>query len=57
MWMMVLFDLPVIEKQERKEAAKFRKFLLEEGFSMSGNGKVFLPTHGKNFNQRAVSSF
>ncbi|MDY0290588.1 MAG: TerB N-terminal domain-containing protein [Sphaerochaeta sp.] len=22
-----------------------------------GNGKVFLPTHGKNFNQRAVSSF
>lgn len=35
MWMMVLFDLPVIEKQERKEAAKFRKFLLEEGFSMS----------------------
>ena len=35
MWMMVLFDLPVIEKKERKEASDFRKFLLDEGFSMS----------------------
>ncbi len=34
MWMIVLFDLPVIEKQERKDAAEFRKFLLDEGFSM-----------------------
>ena len=35
MWMMVLFDLPVMEKTERKEATDFRKFLLDEGFSMS----------------------
>lgn len=35
MWMLVLFDLPVVEKEERKEAADFRKFLLDEGFSMS----------------------
>ena len=34
MWMMVLFDLPVIEKKERKDAAGFRKFLLDNGFSM-----------------------
>jgi CRISPR-associated protein Cas2 len=34
MWMMVLFDLPVIEKTERKEAADFRHFLLDNGFSM-----------------------
>ena len=34
MWMIVLFDLPVIEKQERKEATKFRNFLLDNGFSM-----------------------
>ena len=34
MWMMVLFDLPVIEKKERKDATEFRKFLLDNGFSM-----------------------
>jgi CRISPR-associated protein Cas2 len=34
MWMMVLFDLPVVEKKERKDAAKFRNFLLDNGFSM-----------------------
>jgi CRISPR-associated protein Cas2 len=34
MWMMVLFDLPVVEKKERKEAADFRNFLLNNGFSM-----------------------
>ena len=34
MWMMVLFDLPVIEKKERKAATDFRNFLLDNGFSM-----------------------
>ncbi len=34
MWMLVLFDLPVIEKKERKEATDFRNFLLDCGFSM-----------------------
>ena len=34
MWILVLFDLPVIEKKERKDAAKFRNFLLDNGFSM-----------------------
>lgn len=34
MWMMVLFDLPVIEKKERKAATDFRNFLLDHGFSM-----------------------
>lgn len=34
MWMLVLFDLPVIEKIERKDAADFRKFLLNNGFTM-----------------------
>ena len=32
MWMMVLFDLPVLTKEERREAAKFREFLLDQGF-------------------------
>jgi CRISPR-associated protein Cas2 len=35
MWMMVLFDLPVLTKQQRKQATKFRKSLLDYGFSMA----------------------
>jgi len=35
MWMMVLFDLPVGTKKERKAATGFRKFLLDLGFEMS----------------------
>ena len=32
MWMMVLFDLPVLTKAERKSATKFREFLMDQGF-------------------------
>jgi len=35
MWMMVIFDLPVGTKPQRKAANRFRKFLLDQGFSMS----------------------
>lgn len=35
MWMMVIFDLPVGSRSQRKAATKFRKFLLDQGFSMS----------------------
>ena len=34
MWMMVIFDLPVLTKKERRDATKFRKFLLDQGFDM-----------------------
>jgi len=34
MWMMVMFDLPTDTAEERKAAAKFRNFLLDEGFQM-----------------------
>src|SRR5690606_17027170 len=34
MWMMAMFDLPVLTKPERKRAADFRKFLLDQGFEM-----------------------
>lgn len=34
MWVIVLFDLPTETKSERKAYAKFRKSLLEDGFSM-----------------------
>ena len=35
MWMMVMFDLPVVEKAERRAATEFRKALLDLGFEMS----------------------
>lgn len=34
MWMMVMYDLPVVEEKERKIAAKFRKYMEKLGFSM-----------------------
>lgn len=32
--MLVFFDLPVVTAKERKAAAKFRKFLLKDGYYM-----------------------
>ncbi|MGV4474826.1 CRISPR-associated endonuclease Cas2, partial [Ornithobacterium rhinotracheale] len=34
MWILVSFDLPTETKLDRKRASKFRKQLLEDGFSM-----------------------
>jgi len=34
MWVMTLFDLPVVTSEERRRAAKFREFLLDQGFCM-----------------------
>ena len=35
MWVAVMFDLPVVEKKERKAATDFRKTLLDMGFEMA----------------------
>jgi CRISPR-associated protein Cas2 len=35
MWVAVMFDLPVVEKAERKAATDFRKSLLDMGFEMA----------------------
>ncbi|WP_424194365.1 CRISPR-associated endonuclease Cas2 [Ampullimonas aquatilis] len=35
MWITVMFDLPVIEKKERKAATEFRNSLLDMGFEMT----------------------
>ena len=32
--MLVFFDLPVVTAKEKKDAAKFRKFLLKDGYNM-----------------------
>ncbi len=34
MWLFVFFDLPVVTKRERKQAALFRKLLMQDGFIM-----------------------
>lgn len=34
MRLLIFFDLPVVEKLERKEATQFRKFLIKDGFYM-----------------------
>jgi len=35
MWMMVMFDLPVVKAADRKEYTRFRNYLLDCGFDMS----------------------
>lgn len=35
MWVAVMFDLPVVEKAERRAATDFRKALLDMGFEMT----------------------
>ena len=34
MRLLVFFDLPVKRKNERKDAARFRKFLIDDGYTM-----------------------
>ena len=34
MWLFAIFDLPTITKKERGDAARFRNFLLNNGFTM-----------------------
>lgn len=34
MWVMALFDLPVLTKEERARANKFREYLRDQGFVM-----------------------
>lgn len=34
MWIFAMFDLPVVEKEDRKQYTRFRNFLLSEGFIM-----------------------
>ncbi len=48
MWMMVLFDLPVTEPEERKAATEFRNFLLDQGFEMAQFSVYVRYTSGKD---------
>ncbi len=47
MWMMVMFDLPVSSKNERKEAGDFRIFLKKQGFTMAQFSIYYKSLSGK----------
>ncbi len=47
MWMMVLFDLPVSNRKERKAASGFRNFLKDQGFEMAQFSVYARYTSGK----------
>ena len=55
MWMMVLFDLPVVSKGERRDATRFRKFLMDQGFDMCQLSVYMRFCAGKEQAQRYTS--
>ena len=46
--MMVMFDLPVTEKEDRKAATGFRNHLLDEGFRMAQFSVYYRMLDGKD---------
>lgn len=53
MWLMVIFDLPVVDPGERKAASKFRLYLKDLGFEMAQFSVYVRHTAGKE----AVESY
>lgn len=51
LWMLVMFDLPVVEKTDRRAATKFRDFLLDQGFSMAQFSVYYRMVSGKDRGQ------
>jgi CRISPR-associated protein Cas2 len=47
LWVLVMFDLPVVEKTDRKAATKFRQFLLDQGFAMAQYSVYYRMVSGK----------
>lgn len=48
MWIMVFFDLPVTQKEQRRRAAKFRHELLNDGFMMLQYSVYVRPCRGQD---------
>jgi len=48
MWTLVMFDLPVVEKSDRKAATRFRNYLLDEGFAMGQYSVYYRMVSGKD---------
>lgn len=47
MWVMVLFDLPVVEPEERRAYTRFRNYLLDQGFEQAQFSVYVRHTSGK----------
>ena len=47
MWVMVLFDLPVMEPEERRAYTRFRNYLLDRGFEQAQLSVYVRHTSGK----------
>ncbi len=43
-----MFDLPVVEKSDRKAATRFRNFLLDQGFAMAQYSVYYRLLSGKD---------
>ena len=54
MWIMVLFDLPVLTKKERKDASDFRNNLLDMGFDMVQFSVYMKPCSSKEHVERII---
>ena len=48
MWVMVLFDLPVATKEERRAYTQFRDFLLDHSFTMAQYSVYIRHTTGRD---------
>lgn len=46
-----MFDLPVVEKADRKAATEFRNFLLDQGFAMAQFSVYYRMVSGKDRGQ------
>lgn len=55
MWLLVLFDLPVVEAAARKQATRFRNFLLDEGYSMAQYSVYMRMYSGKEAAESAIA--
>ena len=56
-WVLVMFDLPVLTKPERREAARFRKHLLKDGYIMIlGRADDLIVVSGHNIGTAEVES-
>ena len=47
MWVMVLFDLPVVEPEERRAYTRLRNYLLDQGFEQAQFSVYVRHTSGK----------
>ena len=48
LWILVMFDLPTVEKSDRKAATEFRNFLLDQGFAMAQFSVYYRMVSGKD---------